>query len=179
MPMWATGTERPVFACRRRARRYRMSTFAAAPPVAIRGFTLLELLAAITVVGLVLAVTVPASVRFYDTVRYRQAVRDVVTMLGTARYAAVNTGRAQDVVIDPRSRRLRLNGNSTTLPAALNLVVHSARELNRQDQGVIRFYPEGGASGGGVDIERPGGSGVRISVDWLAGRVTQVPYALR
>ena len=141
MPMWATGTERPVFACRRRARRYRMSTFAAAPPVAIRGFTLLELLAAITVVGLVLAVTVPASVRFYDTVRYRQAVRDVVTMLGTARYAAVNTGRAQDVVIDPRSRRLRLNGNSTTLPAALNLVVHSARELNRQDQGVIRPPP--------------------------------------
>ena len=43
--------------------------------------------------------------------------------------------------------------------------------------GVIRFYPEGGASGGGVDIRHPAGGGVRITVDWLKGSVSQRPWA--
>lgn len=143
-----------------------------------QGFTLLELLAAITIVGLLLAVSVPASVRFYDSIQYRQAVRDVITLLGSARYLAVNEGRAQDVVIDPRSNELSLNDKREHLPGSLKLAVHTARELNQRDRGVIRFYPEGGSSGGGIDIERPGVDGVRISVDWLVGRVSQERYAL-
>jgi general secretion pathway protein H len=143
-----------------------------------QGFTLLELLAAITIVGLLLAVSVPASVRFYDSIQYRQAVRDVITLLGSARYLAVNEGRAQDVVIDPRSNELSLNDKREYLPGSLKLAVHTARELNQRDRGVIRFYPEGGSSGGGIDIERPGVDGVRISVDWLVGRVSQERYAL-
>jgi len=55
-------------------------------------------------------------------------------------------------------------------------VVHSARELNRDAEGVVRFYPEGGSSGGDIDIARPDGSGVKISVDWLVGRVTHQKY---
>ncbi len=45
------------------------------------GFTLLELLAAITVVGILLAVSVPASIKFYESVQYRQAIRDTITLL--------------------------------------------------------------------------------------------------
>ena len=143
-----------------------------------RGFTILELLVAISIVGLVLAVSVPASGRLYKTMQYREAVRDVVTLFASARYAAVSSGRAQDVKINPRTRELTLNDNVRRLPAALNIVVHSARELNDRDVGVIRFYPEGGASGGGVDIEIPERWGVRINVDWLIGRVSQEKYAL-
>ncbi len=141
------------------------------------GFTLLELLAAITIVGLVLAVAVPASVRFYESIQYRQAVRDVVTALASARYRAINTGRAQDVSVDPGKNTLEWNGERTELPDGFNVAVHSARELNRDRIGVIRFYPEGGSSGGGVDMERADGSGVRVSVDWLVGRVSQETYA--
>jgi general secretion pathway protein H len=139
---------------------------------------MIELLVAITIVGMLMVVAVPASMRFYQSIQYRQAVRDVITVLSSARYAAVNTGRAQDVVINPKTRELRLNEKRTQLPEGLNLVVTSAQEVNRQEEGVIRFYPEGGSSGGGVDIERPGTDGVRISVDWLVGRVIQERYAL-
>ena len=142
------------------------------------GFTLIELLAAMTIMGMVLAVAIPASMRFYESIQYRQAVRDVITVLGSARYAAVNTGRAQDVVINPKTNEVRLNNKRTQLPEGLNLVVTTAREVNREDEGVIRFYPEGGSSGGGIDIERPGADGVRISVDWLVGRVSQERYAI-
>ena len=142
------------------------------------GFTMIELLAAITIVGMLLAVTVPASMRFYQSIQYRQAVRDVITLLSSARYAAVNTGRAQDVVITPKTNEIRLNKQRIQLPEGLNIVVTSAQEVNQQEAGVIRFYPEGGSSGGGIDIERPGADGLRISVDWLVGRVSQERYAL-
>lgn len=142
----------------------------------VRGFTMLEMLVAITIVGLLLAVTVPASARFYESIQYRQAVRDVITALASARYRAINSGRAQDVTVDPRDNRLGSNGEVTYLPEGFEIAVHSARELNRDSLGVIRFYPEGGSSGGGIDLQRKGGAGVRISVDWLVGRVSQEAY---
>jgi general secretion pathway protein H len=141
------------------------------------GFTMLELLVAISIVGLLLALAVPASFRFYESIQYRQAVRDVVTTLASARYQAINSGRAQDVAVDPVSGIIRFNNRSMQLPAGFRIAVHTAREVNREREGVIRFYPEGGSSGGGIDLERPGGRGVRISVDWLMGRVSQDPYA--
>ena len=144
----------------------------------VHGFTMLELLVAITIVGLVLVVSVPASARLYQSMQYREAVRDVITLFASARYQAVNTGRAQDVIINPRIKELRLNDTVKRLPSDLNILVHSARELNDRDAGVIRFYPEGGSSGGGVDIEVPNRWGVRVSVDWLIGRVSQEKYAL-
>lgn len=143
----------------------------------LSGFTLIELLAAITIVGMLMAVAVPASVRFFDSMQYRQGIRDVVTMLASARHAAISRGLPQDVVIDPEARALSFNERRRQLPEGLSLTVHSSRELNRRNQGVIRFYPEGGSSGGSVDIERVGGDGVRISVDWLVGRVSQERYA--
>lgn len=140
------------------------------------GFTMLELLVAISIIGLVLAVAVPSSMKFYQSMQYRQAVRDVVTTLASARYRAINSGSAQDVAIDPVANIIALNGNSTQLPEGFHVAVHSARELNREREGVIRFYPEGGSSGGGIDMERADGAGVRISVDWLVGRVSQEVY---
>ena len=69
------------------------------------------------------------------------------------------------VSIDPRSRELRLNDERRVLPEGINLVVRTAREVNRDQKGVIRFYPEGGSSGGDLDLERPGADATRISVD--------------
>jgi general secretion pathway protein H len=144
-----------------------------------RGFTFLEILVAITIAGLVLALSVPASARLYRSMQYREAVRETVAVLTAARHQAVAAGRAQDVRVDPRNRELRLNGRVTRLPDGVNLVVQAARELNEREVGVIRFYPEGGSSGGGIDIALPGRAGVRIDVDWLVGRVSQEPHAPR
>lgn len=151
---------------------------AAAPrPDSARGFTMLELLVAISIAGLLLAVAVPASYRFYESMQYRQAVREVLTTLAAARYRAVNSGLAQDVAVDPSARTLAFAGELTALPGELQVGVQSAGELNTERAGVIRFYPEGGSSGGGIDLERRDGSGTRIAVDWLMGRVTQQAYA--
>ena len=76
------------------------------------GFTMLELLVAISIIGLVLAVAVPSSVQFYQSMQYRQAVRDVVTTLASARYRAINSGQAQDVAVDPVAKVIALNGEN-------------------------------------------------------------------
>ena len=138
----------------------------------------MEILIAIGIAGMVLALSVPASVRFYESVQYRAAVRDVVSLLAAARYAAINSGRPQDVAIDPGKGELRLQQRVETIPDGVRLTVHSAGELRSGDAGIIRFYPEGGASGGGVDLEYPSRRGVRIHVDWLVGSVSQEPYVV-
>ena len=140
------------------------------------GFTVLEVLVVISIVGLLLAVTVPASSRFYESMQYRQAIQDVVSLLAIARHRAVNTGEAQDVMFDTEYKRISLNNDIRQLPESFTMLVSSAAELGDQGRGVIRFYPEGGASGGDVELARPDNSGVKITVDWLVGRVTQQPY---
>ena len=56
------------------------------------------------------------------------------------------------------------------LPAPLKFRVTVASiELAPQEVASIRFLPEGGATGGSVDILRPAGNGARLQVDWLSG----------
>ena len=140
------------------------------------GFTMVELLVAIVIVGLVMAVSVPSSIRFYESIQYRQSVRDVLSLLGTARQRAVDRGRLQDVAFDPQTRKISLGKKVQQLPENFALSVTTASEVNRQGVGVIRFYPEGGSSGGDVTIESQRGRGVKLSVDWLMGSVSQVSY---
>jgi general secretion pathway protein H len=142
------------------------------------GFTLVELMVAIAIAGLLLAVAVPSSMKFYESMQYRSAVRDVVGMLSHARHAAIDGGQARDVSINPKRGELRTGQRRVRVPASVALVVHSARELNRDDSGVIRFYAGGGSSGGGVDVQNAAGSGVRIRVDWLTGSISQDSYAV-
>lgn len=139
-------------------------------------FTMVELLVAIAIVGLLMAVSVPGSIRFYESIQYRQAVRDVLTTLGTARQLAIDKGKIQDVKFDPQGGKIVLNDRVDQLPRGFNLAVTTASEVNRDGRGVVRFYPEGGSSGGDIDIESPTGRGVTISVDWLMGGVSQAAY---
>lgn len=138
---------------------------------------MLELIAAISIAAIVLAVSVPATGRMYQSVLYREAVGDVVTMLQSARYAAINTGKAQDVEVNPKTNQLRFNDRRQQLPSGFSMQIHAAQQLNRRNVGVIRFYPEGGSSGGGIDLTSPTGAGVKILVDWMVGRVTQEKHA--
>lgn len=139
-------------------------------------FTLIELMVAIAIVALLMAVTVPASLRFYESIQYRQAVRDVLATLGSARQRAMDKGKSQDVTFDSAERRIALGEDAQQLPDGFELRVTTAGEVNRGSLGVIRFYPEGSSTGGDIEIESPTGRGVLITVDWLMGGVRQVSH---
>ena len=144
------------------------------------GFTLLELMVALAIAGLLAALSAPAAMRMFDTMQYQGAVRDVLTHLASARYMAINTGRSVDMTVAPEDRLYGLDGRlDKTLPSSMRVELITAREVSsRDDQGVIRFYPDGGSSGGSILLQRRDSEqGVRLRVDWLLGRTTQEPLA--
>jgi len=136
------------------------------------GFTLLEILVAITIAAIVLGVSVPAMQRLYNSTQYHGAVNDVVTKLTSARYLAIRRGGNEDVLINPHTREITLGEAVTVLPNNLHMEVLGSLELNTDGAGVIRFYPDGGSSGGFVNLAQDNGMSVQVQVDWLLGRVS-------
>ena len=148
------------------------------------GFTLLELAIVIAVVGMLLLVTGPSMNSLSQTLEYREAVRELVSANQNARRTARASGSAVDLIIDASQNRFVVTGeperlepdNFTSLSDVLKIEVVFAQEVSpRNGLAAIRFYPEGGASGGEVLIQRPSGGGVKLTVDWLIGDVRQEP----
>ena len=147
-----------------------------------RGFTLLELMVALAIGALLVGLGAPAAVRMYATMEYRDAVRGLQSAAAAARLRALNSGAAVDLMLEPDAHRYAVQRAGTTFKrdeadevgSDLALEVRSARQLTTEDGvAVIRFYADGSSSGGSITVARPGGSGVRLRVDWLLGRVTQ------
>lgn len=136
------------------------------------GFTLLEILVAITIVAIVLGVSAPSMQRLYRSSQYRGAVNDVVTLLSSARYSAIRSGGNKHVLVNPRTREITLGEKVKVLPDGFQIEVLGSQELNRDGAGVIRFYPDGGSSGGYVNLTDENGLVVQVRVDWLLGRVS-------
>jgi general secretion pathway protein H len=136
------------------------------------GFTLLEILVAMMIAVIVLGVSAPSMQRLYQSSQYHGAVNDVVTLLSSARYSAIRSGGNKDVLINPRTREITLEKKVKVLPDGFQIEVLGSQELNRDGAGVIRFYPDGGSSGGYVNLTYENGMAVQVQVDWLLGRVS-------
>lgn len=146
------------------------------------GFTLMELLIVFAIAALVVGVTVPFGARFYDTMQYRSALREISSAASSARYQAITGGQAMDLLLHPGRREFAVEPAGLpleeiameSLPGDLRLDVVSAREVSPgEGLSAIRFYPQGGSTGGSVSVIRDNGVGARLRVDWLLGRVTQ------
>ena len=136
-----------------------------------RGFTLVEIVAAVTLAALLIGLAVPQGLSFYQSMQFRSGVRETLALLNAARYAAVTKGRAQDVEISPESNWVRFGDDNVSFDDDVEIAVNSAKEVNRGRLGIIRFYPDGGSSGGGLEIRRRENPPIQVNVDWLVGRV--------
>jgi general secretion pathway protein H len=138
------------------------------------GFTLLELIVALAVAALLLAAAPPLLSRAMETMEYRAAVRHLLAGLKSARQAAVDSGTSVAFTVAPTAHRFGIGDQLTgELPARLTLRLVVADAEVGAERGSIRFYPDGSATGGSIEILRPSGAGVRLRVDWLLGRITQ------
>lgn len=139
------------------------------------GFTLVELLVVVAVMGLLIAVVPVAFERMREAVQYRDTLRTIQAEMRLARREALATGRETQFIVDMGQRTYGLQGGRKhEVPSFLELRAVVADDESRQlTVASIRFLPRGGATGGSIDVIRASGVGVRLRVDWLSGLVAQ------
>jgi general secretion pathway protein H len=144
----------------------------------LRGFTLIELLVVLAIGSLLVALVPPAFDRLRDVSQYRDTVRAIVVDLKQARQQALAYGQVVTFRVDLSARQFGIVGRPfRTLPSSLEVktTVGNNESPDNTQQASIAFMPEGGSSGGTVELVRRSGAGVRIRVDWLFGQITQEP----
>lgn len=144
-----------------------------------RGFTLIELLVVFAMVALLTALVPLAFERLRESAQYRDTVRGMLSDIRQARYRALSEGRQVRFRVDLAARNYGLDGRpAKQVPEPLRLRATVADiELTAAQSAGILFLPSGGATGGTIEIVRPSGAGVRLTVDWLSGGVAQSPIA--
>lgn len=137
------------------------------------GFTLIEILVVIVILGLVAALVAMHGPQRNATLDLRAAAQEVAQTLRLARARAIAGNRVVGVAFDPATHMMRLEGTTPRpLPPDLGIAVTAAPgNTLGQRMAAIRFAPDGSSSGGSVELGT-GGRRARIGVDWLTGRVS-------
>jgi general secretion pathway protein H len=137
------------------------------------GFTLLELIVAMGILALALALVAPSLNRARLGVAVRSAAFELAAHLRSARAAAREANAERVLTIDVDGRRYWAEGvvPPRQLPQsiALDLTVPTSERVGG-GMARVRFFPDGSTSGARVVLD-DGRSAAAIRVDWLTGDV--------
>ncbi|MBL8442772.1 MAG: GspH/FimT family pseudopilin [Zoogloeaceae bacterium] len=140
------------------------------------GFTLIELVVALSIAAFAVALVPFAAEKFFAGSEYRSTVRDLITSMRSARMMAMKTGRETVFRLDTASGTFAVGSNvAGRVPNSIEVELRVAQgEIDANGVGAIRFYPDGSSTGGSVILRREGG-GLQLRVGWLLGRLSQHP----
>ena len=139
----------------------------------IRGFSLIELIVAITIVSLAAALAVPAFSGAVDRARLDASARALANGLKHARRQAVAGQAEVALTVDVASGGAWIGAQTLNvrLPADASLSMTTAvSERSDENQASIRFFADGSSTGGDIELS-DGGRSHLIRVDWLTGIV--------
>lgn len=122
-----------------------------------QGFTMIELVIMVALVGILTAVAVPSFIQMRNSLNYRGAARDVASILRNARSLAISENREYQVDIDTVNRQYRLrrgdrvsgSANWTiikdyvALPAGVSIATSEPTSLFFRPNGSAAFNPDG------------------------------------
>jgi len=139
---------------------------------AMEGYTLLEMVIVLALLGLILSVTLPWSSQGTQNRKLDEQARTIATMLKSARMAAIAGNKEGNVKLDFAGKIVAVEGGNEqlVLDQAVSLKMLTARQEANRDGGAIRFFPNGSSTGGIVVLESVGRS-TAIRVDWLTGKI--------
>ena len=139
------------------------------------GFTLLEMLVVIVLIGLA-AVAVSVSVtRGLAGARVRAASSELAGALRATRAQAIVHANEQVFDVDTRANSYQgASHRDVALPKGLKVSITSAKEDQPSDHvGRIRFFPDGSSTGGRITL-KAGQREWHVNVSWLTGEVRVV-----
>ena len=148
-----------------------------------QGFTLLEMLAVILLIGIAAAAVAVSVSQGLASARMSAASSEMAAALRATRAQAIVKGTQQNFDVDTRADTYRnVRQQDVALPKGLRLSITSAKDDQPNDHtGRIRFFPDGSSTGGRITLF----SGKRewhVNVSWLTGEVrvvTATPVAMR
>jgi len=140
-------------------------------PTPDAGFTLLELLVVLAIVGMVGVLTMPTLAPPSDALRLQAAAGEIIQTFRRARSSAIarNTDVAVTIDVDkhtvhwPAGQLLRVDRDIT---AQLKV---AEPEPSAPARGSFRFFADGSSTGGNVTLKLKHKE-THICVDWLSGR---------
>jgi general secretion pathway protein H len=137
-----------------------------------RGFTLIEMLVVLIIIGVVLTAA-PSLLASLPGARLRAAADGMADTLQGLRTQAIGSGTSTGLLLDAASRSYAIlpAGTRRALPDVVNSVdVSTASPIPGDRAALFRFFPDGTASGGIIRL-RHGDRVASIAVEWLTGRV--------
>lgn len=139
----------------------------------------MELLVVLVLVAVIVVLAPPLWSKGVPAAEHRAATRQVAQLLKTARSEAVARRIDVPVEFDLAARQVRLpataggsaSARSLTLPEGIGIeLTTTAAETQSPERAFVRFYPDGGSTGGRVTL-RAGERAYRVDIDWLSGRI--------
>lgn len=142
---------------------------------AAQGFSLVEMLAAITVIAAVSALAVPQFIRATNR-SVEDLANHLVNDLNATAHHAVMTGTTVDVIFDLAERKVVFDPQQTTRTLPEQILVEVTTPAGQQigeDISRIQFGPDA-LSSGGVIVLQSDGAHAEVRVHWLTGEARRV-----
>ena len=137
------------------------------------GFTLVEIIVVMVIIALIMALVGTSISRSVSGAEMRNAARKLASALRYTRTHAILVKAEQVFLVDTENHSYTAPERETVkLPEGMNVLLTTARsELTSENVGGIRFYPDGGSTGGHVLLEANERI-YRINVAWLTGEAS-------
>ena len=139
----------------------------------VNGFTLVELIVVLVIAALLMALVGTSISRSVSGAEMRNAAKKLASSLRYTRTHAILVKSEQVFLVDTENRIYTApKRDPVELPEGMNVQLSTARsELTSETVGGIRFYPDGGSTGGHVLLEANGRI-YRVNVAWLTGEAS-------
>ena len=137
------------------------------------GFTLIELLVVTIIMVMAYSLAGPLVSSGVSSTDLKASARQLAAGLRRARSEAVAQRRESVLTIDVEGRRFQLSGDPRLyrLPKDVDVKLFTAQsELVNTNTGSIRFFPDGGSTGGRITVTAKQRK-YAVDVNWLTGQV--------